>query len=463
MPRRGTYNSTVPYNYKRLIDAAHRNGVLVYAWLEWPHVGQGFWNQHPEWRQKNALLQDAKLDWLDLMDLQNSDCMNAALDDLSRQLELDWDGVDIAEFTITGAGGEALEGPARPEYFTSFGLPMRTEFAMVGGFDPLELENSKSEHFWKNDPVGLEKFYEYRTAVNNRLLRQVVESLVNLKKTGRRDWELIHTVVDNSLHPEINHLLGFDLQATLALMKEFGVTLNVEDPFMEWVAPPGRYHRLRKTLASMMPEGNSMIDINVVPAHPLDQHGFPSEQATGAELLQQIQAAADRNGRVCIYCESSLFEPDWTLIPGAMAAGSAIRKNPEGWAVTSPATVTLTVEVRDKLVYIDGNLWPGRGTSHVVMPAGHHQLSIRPAPASPDSGKGALRLLALSGELLGCEVNEGGFEIVYSSPARCLLTLNHPPARVFVDGIASDLPVLKGVEGTLVFAPSGKHRLLMTK
>lgn len=457
------YNRTPPYDYKRLIDAAHKNGILVYAWLEWPHVGQGFWSQHPEWRQKNALLQDGKLDWLYLMDLQNPDCMNAALNDLSKQMELDWDGIDIAEFTITGAGGEALAGPSRPDYFMSFGTPMRTEFAKVGGFDPLQLENPNSEHFWMRDSAGLQTFYKFRQTVNNRLLRQVVEFVVNLKKTGKRDWELIHTVVDNSLHPEFNHLLGFDLQATLALVKEFGITLNVEDPYMEWIEPPIRYRRLREYLVSLIPERSSMIDINVVPIHPMDQHGFPSEQATGTELLQQVQTAAEHNGRVCMYSESTLFEQDWPLIPVAMAGGSSITRTEGGWEVTSPATVTLNLRVRDNFVFIDGKSWPAHGTHRVVLPGGNHQLAIRPASAGQVAAKRALCLIALSGELLECQEKEDGIEILYSSPSRCLLTFNQPTPMVLVDGIPSDLPVLKGVVGYLVFAPSGKHRLSMTK
>ncbi|MBI3472984.1 MAG: hypothetical protein HY013_16630 [Candidatus Solibacter usitatus] len=55
-----------------LIDACHRHGVLVYAWLELPHVSDKFWNDHPEWREKTALLQDAHLDWRRLMNLTNA-------------------------------------------------------------------------------------------------------------------------------------------------------------------------------------------------------------------------------------------------------------------------------------------------------------------------------------------------------------------------------------------------------
>jgi hypothetical protein len=397
------------------------------------------------------------------MDLQNPYCINAALNDLSHQLELDWDGVDIAEFTITGAGGEALQGPSRPDYFTSFGTPMRTEFASAGGFDPLELENPNSEHFWRRDSAGLEKFYEYRKTVNNRLLRQVVGHVANLKKAGKRDWEFIHTIVDNSLHPEFDRLLGFDLNATLALLKEFDITLNVEDPYMEWSEPPIRYRHLRETLVSLIPDRRSMIDINVVPVHPTDQPGFPSEQATGTELLQQVQAAAERNGRVCFYCESSVFEQDWLLVPGAMASGATMKQNEGGWEIRSPATVSLNFGISGRTVFIDGKSWPGRGFNRILIPAGNHQLSIKPSATDRVYKRRALRLVALSGELIECEGTEAGIDILYTSPARCLLTLNHPSAKVLVDGIPRDLPVFKGVEGYMLLAPSGKHLLSITK
>ncbi|MCU1262601.1 MAG: hypothetical protein JWO80_5486, partial [Bryobacterales bacterium] len=48
---------------KHLIEACHREGILVYAWLELPHVSEKFWTGHPEWREKTAVLQDAQLDW----------------------------------------------------------------------------------------------------------------------------------------------------------------------------------------------------------------------------------------------------------------------------------------------------------------------------------------------------------------------------------------------------------------
>ena len=65
---------------RRLIEACHKRAILVYAWLELPHVSEAFWQQHPEWREKTALLQDAHLDWRKLMNLQNPDCFRAVAD-----------------------------------------------------------------------------------------------------------------------------------------------------------------------------------------------------------------------------------------------------------------------------------------------------------------------------------------------------------------------------------------------
>jgi hypothetical protein len=446
------------FDYKKLIDAAHRNGLLVYAWLEWPHVGEEFWNRHPEWRQKTALLQDAKLDFLYLMDLQNPDCMNAALDDLSRQLELDWDGVEIAEFTITGAGGEALQGPSRPDYFTSFGSPMRREFEAVAGFDPLELENPASQHFWQRDSIGLEKFFQYRRVVNICLLRRVVEFILDLEQKGKRDWELIHTIVDNTLHPEFADLLGFDLDATLKLVKEFGITLNVEDPYTEWDKPPVRYRRLRQTLLSLIPERHSMIDINVVPIHPPTQHGFASSQATGTEFLQQLQIASEQHGRVCVYCEWTVFDQDWPLVSRAMAGGSTIRKSADGWDVSVPTTVTLDL-TGNGILCNNGKPWPCHGSEGITLPAGTHHLTFSNASAGNTSACPELRLLAITDELLDCKAILGGFEVTYSSPCRCVISLNANPKRILIDGSEVRLPVLKGRNSYMIMAPSGKHRV----
>ena len=53
---------------RHLIAACHAHAITVYAWLELPHVSEKFWDDHPEWREKTALLQDAQLDWRKLIE-----------------------------------------------------------------------------------------------------------------------------------------------------------------------------------------------------------------------------------------------------------------------------------------------------------------------------------------------------------------------------------------------------------
>ena len=70
----------------------------MYAWLELPHVSERFWAEHPEWREKTALLQDAQLDWRKLMNLADPACDQAVQNGVRVLMrKFDWDGVNFAE------------------------------------------------------------------------------------------------------------------------------------------------------------------------------------------------------------------------------------------------------------------------------------------------------------------------------------------------------------------------------
>ncbi|HTS77864.1 MAG TPA: hypothetical protein VMG40_16755, partial [Bryobacteraceae bacterium] len=106
---------------RRLIDACHRQAIAVYAWLELPHVSEKFWADHPEWREKTALLQDAQLDWRKLMNLSNRDAFQAVSLGLGGLLKrFDWDGVNLAELYF-----ESLEGYDNPARFTPMNNDVR--------------------------------------------------------------------------------------------------------------------------------------------------------------------------------------------------------------------------------------------------------------------------------------------------------------------------------------------------
>jgi len=116
---------------KSLIEACHRHAILTYAWLELPHVSEQFWADHPEWREKTAVGQDAQLDWRKLMNLQNVECRREVAREVDALLRrFDWDGVNVAELYF-----ESLEGAANPARFTPMNTDVRTGFERTGGFE----------------------------------------------------------------------------------------------------------------------------------------------------------------------------------------------------------------------------------------------------------------------------------------------------------------------------------------
>src|SRR5262245_32994008 len=156
----------------RLIQAAHREGVLVYAWFERPHVSEKFWLRHPEWREKTALLQDAHLDWRKLMNLRNRDCfraVSAGVADLMSRF--DWDGVNLAELYF-----ESLEGIANPGRFTPMNEDVRAAFRARSGFDPVELWTTRA------DAASRRQFLEFRA----ELARSMQEEWLGVLESIRR-------------------------------------------------------------------------------------------------------------------------------------------------------------------------------------------------------------------------------------------------------------------------------------
>src|SRR5439155_10957890 len=117
-------------------------------------------------------------------------CLKAVLKDMETFLrQNDWDGVNVGELTF-----ESLEGPDKPENFTPFNSAARREFQTLYSFDPLELFNPQSGHYWKGNPEGLQQFYSYRREANVRLMKTFLESLEGLKVKCLSHWVLFDTM-----------------------------------------------------------------------------------------------------------------------------------------------------------------------------------------------------------------------------------------------------------------------------
>jgi hypothetical protein len=395
------------------------------------------------------------------MDLQDPACMAAALKELEDLLTLDWDGVDVAEFTLTGAGREALEGPAMPEFFTGFTDTGRREFSKQNGFDPLELFDPRSRHYWKADTSALKTFYRYRTAVNYGTERTLFSELRNADREKKRSREMMLTIVDNALHPEFDDLLGFDMKETVAITKQFGLTLDVEDPYTEWSRPPDRYTAMGAYYRRLLGGSQFMIDVNVVPLEEDRKAHFATAQAAGTEFLQLWHYASGETGRVCFYSESSIYEKDWQLLPFAMAWKGNVTIGPGTITVDAPYTVTLRSGEGNRGVSMDGEPWPARGDSEITVPAGKHLIRI----AQEGNAEG-IRLLSITGELYGARWSGDSLSVDYQSVGRCALEFDTVPGRITLDGKAALLrfyPSGPSGTGCAVMAPSGRHHLTVTR
>jgi hypothetical protein len=416
-----------------LIAACHRRAITVYAWLEFPHVSQKFWDDHPEWREKTAAGQDAHLDWRKLMNFENAECKREAAAGMHRLISrFDWDGVNLAELYF-----ESLEGAANPARFTPMNGIVRERFAQERGFDPASL-------FPAADPARLREFLDWRADLAAGMQREWLGELESAR-AGKPWLDLVLTHVDDRFDTRMRDLIGADAARALPLLDRHDFTFLVEDPATIWHLGPERYPEIARRYEPVNPRpGKLAIDINIVERY---QDVYPTKQQTGGELFQLVHLAAEAFPRVALYFESSLLKPDLGLLPAAAStvtraeqAGGrmlAESRQPAGVAWPGPALV-------------DGKLWPFQDGRTVWLPAGAHTIESAAPSLAP-------RILDLSGDIESASVGLESIEFGYRSSTRAFAALDREPAAMEIDGAAAELHA--EVQGTrwILTLPRGQH------
>ena len=417
---------------KRLIAACHANGILVYAWLELPHVSEKFWADHPEWREKTAVLQDAQLDWRKLMNLANRDCFRAAAAGVRELMErFDWDGVNLAELYF-----ESLEGLANPSRFTPMNDDVRTQFRSAGGFDPIELFQSRK------DAPSQRAFLDFRAKLARDMQQEWLAEIDKIRST-RSYLDVVLTHVDDRLDTSMRDAIGADSAQLLPLLERQNFTFLVEDPATVWNEAPQRYEEIARRYRPLTPRMDRLaIDLNIVDRY---QNVYPTKQQTGTELFEVVHSAAGAFARVALYFENSILSPDLTLLPASAAAVNRAESVGPKLMVDSPHGVAMRWSGP---ALVDGQAWPASSESLLFLPAGAHSLEAGgQAPA--------MRLISFNGELTSAEMVDGHtIELSYQSSARALAVLDRKPLRVEIDGVAG-APDAAG--GNAIFLPRGQH------
>jgi hypothetical protein len=390
-----------------LITACHNHGILVYAWVEFPHVSDAFWNDHPEWREKTASGQDAQLDWRKLMNLVNPDCANAAgegLDGLTRRF--DWDGVNLGELYF-----ESLEGHENPSRFTPFNALVRSKFQAQEGFDPQELYDRKSARFYTKNASSLRKFLEFRASLAAKLQEEWLCRLTQLKKK-KPHLDLVLTHIDDRFDASMRDKLGADAPRLLASAQELGVTFLVEDPATIWHLGPERYTEIASRYAPLTKRKDLLaIDLNIVERY---QDVYPVKQQTGTELFQLVRSAADSFNRVALYFDNSILPADWPLLAASAATVRRAEWTGANLELESPQPLSVAWK---GCAQVDGREWPVQDGQRVFVPAGTHRLS--PCEKLP-----ARRLADFNGDLLDARMVKGKLHVKYESRSRAIALIS---------------------------------------
>jgi hypothetical protein len=421
----------------RLIEACHREGILVYAWLELPHVSEKFWDDHPEWREKTAVLQDAQLDWRKLMNLTNRDCFTAVSAGVKQLISrFDWDGVNLAELYF-----ESLEGIGNASRFTPMNGDVRALFRNESGFDPIEIFGARK------DEASRKAFLDFRSELARRIEEEWIGELEGARRQ-KPHLDLVLTHVDDRFDTGMREAIGADAARVLPLLDHHTFTFLIEDPATVWHLGPQRYQSIAEHYRTLTPHRDRLaIDINIVDRY---QNVYPTKQQTGTELFQLLHHAAANFQRVALYFENSLLPPDLKLLPAASAVVTRIGKIGPKTVVDSVSGVGLPWKGP---AMVDGQPWPAADDDTVWLPAGPHSIELAPRPCGA-------RLVRLNADLRAARaVNATTIEFSYQTSARAIAILDRAPHRLQIDG--AEEPIERAGPHTILL-PRGQHVVTIT-
>jgi hypothetical protein len=441
-------------DYERLVRLCHENGILVYCWLEPPMVSKAFWDAYPRWRDRTALLKEARVDWRLLMNLADARCRQAVFAATKELLEkYDWDGVDVAELYFDSANG-----PDDPEHFTPMNDLVRSEFKKTGGFDPLELFHQASTHYWKQNTGDWKKFAAYRRELCNRLKTEYLDVLSGVRKE-KKDFEIIICAIDASMAPQLEDNISEDTKYLLALQKKYHLTLQVEDEWLFWPGKPERYAQLGAYYRNYIKEGPRLeIDLNVVDNHPEGAGGLPSQKPTGEEIRQVVYNMDLYDARPVFYAEDTLYDHDFRNINLVLARRASItRKTAREWEITTPFMVTVHGK-RNSDVWLDGEPWFAVENDDVIVPAGKHTLRF--APEAIGRAMAAVRpgLRYISGELQWARFPANLIEFAYrEDTSSCYALVSGRPDVIYIDNKRAACAVYAAEGNYSIKLPGGVH------
>ncbi len=443
------------YDYARLIRLAHANGILVYAWLEPPQVSEKFWKDHPEWREKNYKGRDAPAAWRFAVALTDPQCVQAMLREYTALLSAnDWDGVNLAELYF-----ESGRGFVDPDLFTPGHPSAQKELRHSYHIDLPSVFDPNSPSYWKTNEGVRDTIILFRVRKLTEVYRVLLNAFRNIA-ANKPGFQVIVTAMDELGTPELREQLGVDMNEVLALQREYGFILNVEDPQSRWSSDPRRYVGMGQQYTTLVSDtGKLMLDLNIVTFR--DRNAvlpFPTLIQTGTESYELIRNASMGAPRFCVYSEQSVNPQDLSFFPNAMASAVRYRNEENGWTVESPYAFVLQLPSSITRIDVDGaTIMPYRNERYLI-PSGSHRISLSQGGVGPfTSQQLQTRLLSSTGHISSITYGSRNLVLKYESAERMLVSLSNLPTSMTVDGVTIQPTVLKGNDCYSIFLPAGEH------
>jgi hypothetical protein len=429
---------------RELIDACHRNGILVYAWLELPHVSDEFWTKHPEWREKTATGRDAHVDWRYVMNLIDPQCFHAVAAGLERLFrQFDWDGANLAELYF-----DSPSGAEEPDDFTPMNALVRAEFKKRPGTDPIDFFRKESPRYWKRNASDWNRFVDYRVGLERDLNERFIRLLSGFRRSFNPDLDVVVTYVDNIYDPNMRAAVGADVPGIFGLLDRYDFTLVLEDPGTVWHLGPRRYAELAQTYSKLTRHAGRLgIDINIVAR---DMKAYPTQKQTGTEFLELFCQAGRHFQTVMAYSEQTMLRQDADLVACALAPETRGEIADGGIRTHASAPVVYRSGLGQADFKMDGNPWPCVEKGDVYLPAGSHLIS-----AGDGAATNRPRLAKLNGNLVEAHYSGNqAIEFSYSSPRRAIAIFSSTPKSLQLDGEAA-----AEAKTAWVMLPRGSHKV----
>ncbi len=441
------------FDYEKLVDLCHANGILVYAWIEPPQVSQKFWVDHPEWREKNSEGKDARPSWRYAMSMTDEASWRAMYEEYKSFLEkFDFDGVNLGE--IYFESGE--EGPADPQNYTPMHPSARAEFQGLAGFDPALLFNSSSQYYWKRNNAALRKFEDYRVDKMVRIHESLLGMVESLREQ-RKGFDVMVTCLDSIGNPGLRSSQAIDISRVLELRKHHKFSVVVEDPQSRWSEDPRRYEAIAEQYRQMLGD-DLMLDLNILSFRTKEKPTmFPTLAQAGTEVFSLISVASRQAERVVVYAESSIGRQDFPLLSFAAASPANIERLEKGFRISSPYSTILQLGQNQRMISVDDSPRMAAKDGRFLIPAGTHIIGTNVFGQTFSTGLRQAFLCSITGNLLYEKESERELEFGYSSVPRCYVTLVKAPLSMSVDGIEVTPQVMRGTGRYGIALPPGKH------